>query len=156
MAEKQVKIRIQTEDFDQGTEYQRLAQGTQSGAVVTFIGRVRDMQDTDPHANASMHLQHYPGMTEKVLHQLTEDAMQRWPLERVTILHRIGTLEAGDQIVFVGVSSAHRKAAFNACAFIMDYLKTKAPLWKKEGGRWVEAKDSDRKAANAWQHTNGV
>ncbi len=139
-------IRVQTEDFDQGEEYRQLASGTEAGAVVTFIGRVRDFAGE----NGSMWLEHYAGMTEKVLADLVEQARQRWPILDVTIIHRIGQLSPGDQIVFVGVSSAHRHAAFAACEFLMDFLKTQAPFWKREGDHWVEAKDTDHAAADAW------
>jgi len=141
------KIQVQTDDFDQGAEYRELAQGSDAGAVVTFVGRVRDFAGSDQ----SMWLEHYPGMTEKVLAELVERARHNWPLIRVTIIHRIGHLAPGDQIVFVGVSSAHRKAAFAASEFLMDFLKTQAPFWKREGDRWVEAKDSDQAAADAWR-----
>lgn len=141
------KIQVQTDDFDQGAEYRELAQGSDAGAVVTFVGRVRDFAGSDQ----SMWLEHYPGMTEKVLAELVERARHNWPLIRVTIIHRIGHLAPGDQIVFVGVSSAHRKAAFAASEFLMDFLKTQAPFWKREGDRWVEAKGSDQAAADAWR-----
>lgn len=141
------KIQVQTDDFDQGAEYHELAQGSDAGAVVTFVGRVRDFAGSDQ----SMWLEHYPDMTEKVLAELVERARHNWPLIRVTIIHRIGHLAPGDQIVFVGVSSAHRKAAFAASEFLMDFLKTQAPFWKREGDRWVEAKDSDQAAADAWR-----
>ena len=141
------KIRVQTEDFDQGAEYRDLANGTDAGAVVTFIGRVRDFSGD----HKSLWLEHYAGMTEKVLTELAERARRRWPIFDVTIIHRIGQLSPGDQIVFVGVSSAHRHAAFAACEFLMDFLKTEAPFWKREGDQWVAAKDSDQTAADAWQ-----
>lgn len=139
-------IRVQTEDFDQGEEYRRLARGTEAGAVVTFVGRVRDFAGE----NANMWLEHYAGMTEKVLADLVAQARQRWPILDVTIIHRIGQLSPGDQIVFVGVSSLHRHAAFAACEFLMDFLKTQAPFWKREGDHWVDAKDTDQAAADAW------
>jgi len=140
-------IRVQAEDFDQGAEYSELASGTDAGAVVTFVGRVRDFAGGDK----ALWLEHYAGMTEKVLAQLVERARQHWPILNATIIHRIGPLSPGDQIVFVGVSSAHRHAAFAACEFLMDFLKTEAPFWKREGDEWVSAKDSDQTAANAWQ-----
>lgn len=140
-------IRIQTEDFDQGAEYRRLAQGTDAGAVVTFVGRVRDFSGA---TSGSLWLEHYAGMTETVLADLVTQARQRWQLIGVTIIHRIGHLHPGEHIVFVGVSSAHRHAAFAACEFLMDYLKTQAPFWKREGDAWVQAKDSDQAAADAW------
>lgn len=139
-------IRVQTEDFDQGEEYRQLARGTEAGAVVTFVGRVRDFANE----GGSMWLEHYAGMTEKVLADLVAQARQRWAILDVTVIHRIGQLSPGDQIVLVGVSSAHRHAAFAACEFLMDFLKTQAPFWKREGDRWVDAKDTDQAAADAW------
>lgn len=142
-----INIRVQTEDFDQGAEYQLLAQGTKAGAVTTFVGRVRDFSNNP---KLPMSLEHYPGMTEKSLHKIVEEAQKLWPLQAATIIHRVGDLLPGDQIVFVGVSTPHRKAAFESCQFIMDQLKTKAPFWKKEGGKWVDAKESDQHAAEQW------
>lgn len=139
-------IRVQTEDFDQGEEYRQLARGTEAGAVVTFVGRVRDFANE----GGSMWLEHYAGMTDKVLADLVAQARQRWAILDVTVIHRIGQLSPGDQIVLVGVSSAHRHAAFAACEFLMDFLKTQAPFWKREGDRWVDAKDTDQAAADAW------
>lgn len=139
-------IRVQTEDFDQGEEYRQLARGTEAGAVVTFVGRVRDFAAE----SGDMWLEHYAGMTEKVLADLVAQARQRWAILDVTVIHRIGQLSPGDQIVLVGVSSAHRHAAFAACEFLMDFLKTQAPFWKREGDRWVDAKDTDQAAADAW------
>jgi molybdopterin synthase catalytic subunit len=102
-----------------------------------------------------MFLEHYPGMTEKALGKIADEAQQRWPLLKIEVLHRIGALEPGEPIVFVGVASAHRQAAFEACDFVMDYLKTRAPFWKKEntseGPRWVEGRDSDHAAADRWK-----
>lgn len=144
------KIRVQAEDFDQGAEYRDLASGTNAGAVVTFVGRVREFAGED----TTLWLEHYAGMTEKVLAKLVERAGARWPILNATIIHRIGELSPGDQIVFVGISSAHRHAAFAACEFIMDFLKTEAPFWKREGDQWVAAKDSDQTAADAWQTDN--
>jgi molybdopterin synthase catalytic subunit len=141
------KIRVQTEDFDQGAEYRQLASGGDAGAVVTFVGRVREFAGGD----TALWLEHYAGMTEKVLEELVERARERWPILNTTIIHRVGELSPGDQIVFVGVSSAHRHAAFAACEFLMDFLKTEAPFWKREGDQWVAAKDSDQAAADAWQ-----
>jgi molybdopterin synthase catalytic subunit len=142
------RIRVQTEDFDQGHEYRQLAQGTEAGAVVTFVGRVRDFAEG---ADGRLWLEHYAGMTEAVLADLAEQARQRWPLIGITIIHRIGELHPGDQIVLVGVSAGHRHTAFSACEFLMDFLKTRAPFWKREGDRWVDAKDSDQAAADAWE-----
>ncbi|WP_047045145.1 molybdopterin synthase catalytic subunit MoaE [Vibrio mexicanus] len=147
------RVSVQTADFSVGDEYQQLAEGTSAGAVVTFTGKVRDMNLGDNVTGLS--LEHYPGMTEKSLLKICDDAEQRWPLLKVRVIHRVGDLDIGDQIVFVGVSSAHRGAAFEACEFIMDYLKTKAPFWKKErttdSTRWVESRDSDAKAAERWK-----
>ncbi|MGR5119188.1 molybdopterin synthase catalytic subunit MoaE [Vibrio astriarenae] len=147
------RISVQTSDFSVGDEYQALAQGTAAGAVVTFVGKVRDMNLGDEVTGLS--LEHYSGMTEKALAEICDQAEQRWPLLDIRVIHRVGDLDIGDQIVFVGVSSAHRGAAFEACEFVMDYLKTKAPFWKKErtseATRWVESRDSDAKAAERWQ-----
>lgn len=124
------RVSVQIEDFSVDQEYQRLSEGTAAGAVVTFIGKVRDMNLGDN--VIGLHLEHYPGMTEKSLSDICDEAEARWPLLGVRVIHRVGDMDSGDQIVFVGVSSAHRGAAFDACEFIMDYLKTKAPFWKKE------------------------
>ncbi|HIF9341772.1 TPA: molybdopterin synthase catalytic subunit MoaE [Photobacterium damselae] len=145
-------ISVQFEDFSVADEYEKLAQGTEAGAVVTFIGKVRDFNQGDSVTGLS--LEHYPGMTEKALSEIVEQARARWPLLQVRVIHRVGDLDLGDQIVFVGVSSAHRGAAFEACEFIMDYLKTRAPFWKKEQtpeeSRWVDARESDTSAADRW------
>lgn len=145
-------ISVQEADFSVAEEYERLAQGTSAGAVVTFIGKVRDFNQGDDVTGLS--LEHYPGMTEKSLEKIVEQANARWPLIATRVIHRVGDLELGDQIVFVGVSSAHRGAAFQACEFIMDYLKTQAPFWKKERTaettRWVDARDTDTSAADRW------
>ncbi|KYN88616.1 molybdopterin synthase catalytic subunit [Vibrio cidicii] len=146
------RFSVQLEDFDLATEYAQLAQGNAAGAVVTFVGKVRDMNLGDKVIGLS--LEHYPGMTEKSLSEICDQAQTRWPLLSVRVIHRVGDLKLGDQIVFVGVSSAHRGAAFEACEFIMDFLKTKAPFWKKERTseqtRWVESRESDNKAAQRW------
>ncbi|OLQ90654.1 molybdopterin synthase catalytic subunit [Vibrio panuliri] len=146
------RVAVQVEDFNVGDEYQALAQSHASGAIVTFVGKVRDMNLGDDVVGLS--LEHYPGMTEKALAEICDQAEQRWPLEGVRVIHRVGDMNAGDQIVFVGVASAHRGAAFEACEFVMDYLKTKAPFWKKErtteATRWVDSRDSDAKAAERW------
>mgnify|MGYP000982944106 CR=1 FL=1 len=149
-------IKIQSEDFDVGEEYQRLRNTTEkdepSGAIVTFCGLVRDIEKNNK--ITALRLEHYPGMTEKALEEIVKEANARWALTDTTIIHRIGDLYANDQIVFVGTASAHRKAAFEACEFLMDYLKTKAPFWKKaimeSGDEWIEAKDSDNNAADRW------
>ncbi|WP_414931368.1 molybdopterin synthase catalytic subunit MoaE [Vibrio europaeus] len=147
------RVSVQFEDFSVGSEYEALAQGTSAGSVVTFTGKVRDMNLGDNVTGLS--LEHYPGMTEKALGEICDEAELRWPLLNIRVIHRVGDLDIGDQIVFVGVSSAHRGAAFEACEFVMDYLKTKAPFWKKErtteSTRWVDSRDSDAKAAERWQ-----
>ena len=145
-------ISIQVEDFDPGVEYQYLEGQKATGGIVTFTGTVRDMNLGD--AVGGLFLEHYPGMTEKALQGIVDEARQRWELLGVRVIHRIGQLYPGDRIVFVGVSSAHRKEAFSACEFIMDFLKTRAPFWKKEtteqGDRWVEERASDQAAADRW------
>lgn len=122
------------------------------GALVSFVGQVRDLNDDS--VVSGMHLEHYPGMTEKALAGIAEQAMQRWELADALVIHRHGDLKLLDQIVLVVVASAHRQAAFAACEFIMDYLKTEAPFWKKEstpeGERWVDAKEVDEVAKNRW------
>ena len=147
------RISVQVEDFDIAADYALLSKGSAAGAVVTFVGKVRDMNLGD-HV-VGLHLEHYPGMTEKALAEICDQAEQRWPLLNVRVIHRVGDLDIGDQIVSVGVSSAPRRAAFEACEFVMDYLKTKAPFWKKERTahttRWVESRDSDHQAAERWQ-----
>ncbi len=146
-------ISIQEQDFDVAQEYNQLRQQSSAGAIVTFCGLVRDF-DQD-HSVTAIELEHYAGMTEKALQSIVEQAKSRWKIQETRVIHRVGHLEANDQIVFVGVSSAHRQDAFNACEFIMDYLKTQAPIWKKQfspnGGHWVEAKKSDDVAAERWQ-----
>lgn len=152
-------ISVQTEDFDFANEYQALrGRSLQSGAIVMFVGLVRDFSENTQVSN--MTLEHYPGMTENVLTDIVKQARERWPLDGVRIIHRVGELHATDQIVLVGVSSAHRIAAYEASQFIMDILKTEAPFWKKESiqdaqgteaERWVDAKTSDSKQAADWQ-----
>ncbi len=147
-------IRVQAAAFDPGTELNALhAANVGVGAVVGFVGYVRDFNEGQD--VSGMFLEHYPGMTEKALEKIATEARQRWPLLKVDILHRIGRLEPGEPIVFVGTASAHRHAAFDACNFIMDYLKTRAPFWKKEdtaeGPRWVEGRCSDQAAARRWE-----
>ncbi|MDO4904578.1 MAG: molybdopterin synthase catalytic subunit MoaE [Lautropia sp.] len=149
-----VTVRVQTEDFDAGMEMHRLQQLTsETGAVASFLGVVRDRNDG--RSVSGMMLEHYPGMTEKSLTGICQRAAERWPLLGATVIHRVGPLQVGDQIVLVAVSSEHRDAAFDACRFIMDYLKTEAPFWKKEdtpaGSRWVDARDSDDQARARWQ-----
>lgn len=146
-------VSVQVEDFSVADEYAKLAEGTDAGAVVTFIGKVRDFNLGDDVTGLS--LEHYPGMTEKALAEIIEQARERWPLLKTRVIHRVGDLALGEQIVFVGVSSAHRGAAFEACEFIMDFLKTRAPFWKKEQTttktRWVDARETDTSAADRWQ-----
>lgn len=158
MSASQVHISIRPQDFSVGEEVQRLQCGhTDIGAVVTFSGLVRDLHEGST-VNA-LYLEHYPGMTERSLQEIIAAAQVRWPLQAVSVIHRIGRLEAGEQIVFVGVSSQHRTAAFAACEFIMDYLKTRAPFWKKslqaDGEHWVEAKSADEAAAARWHTETG-
>lgn len=147
------RILVQRADFSLGDEYQRLAARHDTGAIVTFVGKVRDFNQGEQVKGLA--LEHYPGMTEKALADIVAQARGRWPLQECTLIHRIGELLLGDQIVLVAVSSAHREAAFEACHFIMDFLKTRAPFWKKELtaegiARWVEAKQSDDDAAARW------
>lgn len=146
-------VRVQREDFDVGSELAGLrARNPQVGAVAAFVGSVRDLNDGQ--RVARMTLEHYPGMTEKAIAGICREAGERWDLCDTLVIHRYGELEPCDQIVLVAVSSAHRAAAFAACEFIMDYVKTQAPLWKKETGaqgeRWVEARESDDQAAARW------
>lgn len=148
------EISVQQTDFDVGFEVARLREiNPSTGAVATFIGAVSAVNE---HAQiVSLRLEHYPGMTEKSIAAIIQEAKQRWPLLGVRVIHRVGELQLGEQIVFVGVSSRHRGAAFEACEFIMDYLKTRAPFWKKEttveGARWVESRAADCAAAERWQ-----
>jgi len=142
-----LKVSIQREDFDLTVEVDSIRKNNPKvGAVASFIGQVRDV---------SMTLEHYPGMTEKAIAKIIEDAQGRWRMMDCTVIHRYGELKPCDQIVLVAVASAHRGDAFAACEFIMDYLKTRAPFWKKEHGpqgeRWVEARSSDDDAAGRWQ-----
>jgi len=146
-------VRIQEQDFDVSSELATLRGGdTRVGAVATFTGLVRDLNDAAQ--VSTLTLEHYPGMTEKALAQIVDDAKQRWDIYDALVIHRVGPLKPGDQIVFVAVTSAHRGESFAACQFIMDYLKTRAPFWKKEqtpeGERWVEARASDEDAAARW------
>ncbi len=146
-------VRIQTDDFDLGAEIARLRAGQRDvGAVAAFLGTVRDINDGN--AIRTMELEHYPGMTERALESIETRARSRWPLNDVLVIHRVGPLQPEDQIVMVAVTSRHRHAAFAACEYIMDYLKTRAPFWKKEdtpeGARWVDARESDFDAAARW------
>ncbi|MBZ6394261.1 MULTISPECIES: molybdopterin synthase catalytic subunit MoaE [Pantoea] len=148
----ETQIRVGPAPFDMAEAYRWLAACDEDGAVVTFTGKVRN-HNLGAHV-ATLTLEHYPGMTEKALQEIVDAARQRWPLQRVTVIHRTGELFPGDEIVLVGVTSAHRGSAFSAAEFIMDYLKTRAPFWKREatadGDRWVDARDSDRQAAQRW------
>lgn len=146
-----MEVSVQTEDFDAGAEIAALSAGDDgAGAVASFVGLVRA-----DGAVLAMTLEHYPGMTEQALADIVAAARARWQLRRVRVIHRIGRLLPGDRIVFVGVASSHRGDAFAACEFVMDYLKTRAPFWKKEetpaGGRWVDARETDDLAAARWQ-----
>jgi molybdopterin synthase catalytic subunit len=147
-------VRIQAEDFDAGAEIAALRRGNPGiGAVASFIGVCRDANDGD--AVSTMTLEHYPGMTEKALEKIVAEARERWKVTDVLVVHRVGELKPTDQIVLVVVAGGHRGDAFAACEFVMDYLKTKAPFWKKEqtprGARWVEARLSDDDAAQRWE-----
>ncbi|WAJ70019.1 molybdopterin synthase catalytic subunit MoaE [Catenovulum adriaticum] len=149
-------IKVQTQDFNIAEEYALLSDNNQTdGAVVFFVGLVRDFNQNSQ--IKSLTLEHYPAMTDKVLTRLEQQAKTRWPVNRVAIVHRVGELNLSEQIVFVGVTSPHRDAAFEAAQFIMDQLKTRAPFWKKEqtmqGEHWVDAKDSDEQAAKAWNNS---
>ncbi|MGD2141539.1 MAG: molybdopterin synthase catalytic subunit MoaE [Burkholderiales bacterium] len=146
-------VRVQTQDFDVGAEIARLREGNPKvGAVASFVGIVRDLNEGDE--VATLTLEHYPGMTEKSLEEIVEQARQRWDIYDALVVHRVGTLRPLDQIVLVIVTSAHRGESFKACEFLMDYLKTRAPFWKKEvtpeGSRWVDARSSDDAAADRW------
>ena len=146
-------IRVQPEDFDVGAELARLGEGNRAiGGVCSFVGLVRDMSDEED--VSAMTLEHYPGMTEKALAEIEAEARARWPLEDSLIIHRYGRLEPGDQIVLVATASAHRAAAFESCRFLVDWLKTRAPFWKREegeaGARWVESRTEDEEAAAGW------
>lgn len=146
-------ISVQPQDFDAGVELQQLRLASPgAGAMVNFTGLVRDLSEQGQ--LSEMVIEHYPGMTEKALQAIAQAAASRWPLLGIRIIHRIGVLAAHEQIVLVATSSAHRQAAFEACAYVMDYLKTEAPFWKKEigrfGERWVEARGSDEQAKQQW------
>jgi molybdopterin synthase catalytic subunit len=147
------QISVQTQDVDFAYQYQKLRDSNNSdGALVTFVGLVRDMNLQQ--SVSGLFLEHYPAMTEKVLNEIVETARAKWHLGSVSIIHRVGHLKVSDQIVFVGVTSQHRQSAFHANEFIMDYLKTQAPFWKKEttthGDKWIEAKVSDMQKSKDW------
>jgi molybdopterin synthase catalytic subunit len=141
-----MKVSIQREDFDLGAEVLAISKDSRIGAVASFVGLVRDVRMT---------LEHYPGMTENAIRKIVDQAATRWQVMDCTVIHRYGELEPNDQIVLVAVASAHRGDAFAACEFIMDYLKTQAPFWKKElrvgGATWVEARAADDQAADRWK-----
>ena len=141
-----MKVSVQTSDFDVGLEIRNISRSASIGALASFVGLVRDV---------AMTLEHYPGMTERAIGKIVEEATSRWQVMDCTVIHRYGALKPNDQIVLVAVASAHRGDAFAACEFIMDYLKTQAPFWKKEqtaeGARWVEAKAADDQAAERWK-----
>ncbi len=147
-------IKVQREDFDIGRELEAMTEGRLGvGGLASFVGLVRDIHgDADVSA---MTLEHYPGMTERELERIAQEAKARWPLDEVLIVHRHGRLEPGDRIVLCAASSAHRHAAFEACMFLIDWLKTKAPFWKLEatgtGAQWVEDRESDDEAARRWR-----
>jgi len=148
-------VRVQSENFDIGAEVRALqGERTDIGAIVTFTGTVRG--DTKAGAITSMTLEHYPGMTERELERVEAEAHERWPLQGTTIIHRFGDLKPGENIVLVVAASRHRHAAFEAAEFLMDYLKSRAPFWKKEAGTdgagsWVDARESDDDAMKRWQ-----
>ncbi|WP_246795108.1 molybdopterin synthase catalytic subunit MoaE [Burkholderia perseverans] len=151
-------IRVQTDDFEVSAELAALrARNPRIGAVACFVGTVRDLNEGD--TVAALELEHYPGMTEKALEAIAADAIARWPGIDVAIVHRVGRLLPLDQIVFVATVSAHRGEAFASCEFVMDYLKTQAPFWKKEttpaGERWVDARSSDDAALARWGLASG-
>jgi molybdopterin synthase catalytic subunit len=152
-------IRVQTEDFDVGVETRKLTAGrTDIGAIVTFTGTVRDT--ANGRQLASMTLEHYPGMTEAELSRVEQEAQARWPLQSSLIIHRYGRLLPGDNIVLVVTASLHRHAAFEAAAFLMDFLKSRAPFWKNEveidgAGGWVDARESDQDAVERWAEPKG-
>ena len=137
-----MKVCVQTADFDAGAEMRILSRDPKVGAVASFVGVVREVALT---------LEHYPGMTERALHKIVEEARSRWQVLDSTLIHRTGPLQPTDQIVLVAVASSHRADAFAACEFIMDYLKTQAPFWKKEGAGWVEARATVVQAAERWK-----
>ena len=146
-------VRVQQDDFDVGAELAALSAGNHAiGGIASFVGVVREMAGEAK--IGAMTLEHYPGMTERALAEIEAEARQRWPLEACLIIHRYGRLEPGDRIVMVATASAHRQAALEACAYLIDWLKTKAPFWKLEetaaGAKWVDARDTDDQAAKRW------
>lgn len=154
--EPAIRICVQNADFDLAAEYAALRQhNRQIGAIATFTGLVREFEANTAEPLSSLELEHYPGMTEKLIAEIVQQAAQRWPLHAVTVIHRVGELQPADQIVLVGVAASHRDAAFSAAEWVMDFLKTRATFWKRvtENGsaRWVEAKESDQRAADRWE-----
>jgi molybdopterin synthase catalytic subunit len=152
-----VHIKVQAEPFDPDAESRLVRTGNPGvGAVVTFLGLMRDINEDD--GVSGMTLEHYPGMTERALEAIADEAMQRWDLEGINVVHRVGELRPEDPIVLVAVSSRHRGEAFRGCEFIIDYLKNRAPFWKKEqtasGERWVESRHSDKEAEARWQQSD--
>ncbi|WP_299596062.1 molybdenum cofactor biosynthesis protein MoaE [uncultured Microbulbifer sp.] len=156
-----ISISVQAEGFDPGAEYNCLrSENYSDGATAMFVGNVRDFspeEHGDEHRPvAVLELEHYPGMAEAALTDIARQAAERWPLGRVRLIHRYGPLSAGEEIVFVGATSAHRQASLDACTFMMDFLKSRAPFWKKEfagkesSGRWVQARDADESALDKW------
>jgi molybdopterin synthase catalytic subunit len=148
------QIKVQKEPFDMTTIQEELRLASPGiGAVVTFVGQMRDINEGD--AVSTMTLEHYPGMTEKALQTIVDEADERWDLMGIRVVHRVGPLQPLDPIVLVAVASAHRGEAFQACEFVIDYLKTRAPFWKKEqtpeGERWVDARNSDDQAESRWK-----
>jgi molybdopterin synthase catalytic subunit len=141
-----MKVSVQADDFDLSTEVIEISMNSRTGAVASFVGLVREVPMT---------LEHYPGMTENAIKKIVEEARSQWQILDLAVIHRYGDLQPGDQIVLVAIASSHRADAFAACQFIMDYLKTQAPFWKKEhrpeGARWVNALDSDDEAAARWR-----
>ena len=159
MSAADLKVRVQTEPFDPGAELNAFLKDTrEAGGIAVFVGQMRDFKGPDRatgEAVSAMTLEHYPGMTEKAIGEIVAQARARWQVIDALVIHRVGTLRPADPIVLVAVASAHRGDAFAACEFIMDYLKTRAPFWKKEqsdaGPRWVEARESDDLAAERWR-----
>ncbi|MFO1220786.1 MAG: molybdenum cofactor biosynthesis protein MoaE [Burkholderiaceae bacterium] len=155
---RRASVTIQHADFDLGAEVRALREGDAGvGAVAAFVGTVRDRGDAG--TVQSMELEHYPGMTERAIESMIDEARRRFDIRGVRVIHRVGALALAEQIVLVAVTSAHRQAAFDACAFLMDYLKTQAPFWKKEatadGARWVDARVADDAALARWGITAG-
>ncbi|AWI51423.1 molybdopterin synthase catalytic subunit MoaE [Actinobacillus porcitonsillarum] len=150
---EQTLIRVQQDPFDQNAIYKWLSEQHSVGATTLFVGKVREMNLGD--SVSGLYLEHYPAMTEKALREIVDEARSRWELQRVAVIHRIGQLYTGDEIVLVGVSSAHRGDAYHANEFIMDYLKTRAPFWKREttlgGERWIEGRESDFTEVKKWE-----